>query len=117
MPANRVAAAELAVREADLTRLKTGLRPEEIAQTEVRLQRLQALITRQQRDVQDSMVGKTVSVLFEKPGRFAGQMVGKSEYLHAVHVQDSGAAIGDLRQVRIKASGSNSLAGEILVAG
>jgi hypothetical protein len=28
-----------------------------------------------------------VSVLFEKAGRMPGQMVGKSEYLHAVHVQ------------------------------
>jgi tRNA-2-methylthio-N6-dimethylallyladenosine synthase len=32
------------------------------------------------------MVGREVSVLFEKPGRMPGQMVGKSEYLHAVHV-------------------------------
>lgn len=79
-----------------------------------RLQRLQGLITRQQRAVQDGMLGRTVSVLFEKPGRFDGQMVGKSEYLHAVHVQDSGAASGDIRPVRIVSSGSNSLAGEIV---
>src|SRR6056297_3157690 len=39
-----------------------------------RLQRLQALITRQQRAAQDAMVGRTVGVLFEKPGRMAGQM-------------------------------------------
>ena len=42
-----------------------------------RLQRLQALITRDQRAIQDAMVGREVSVLFEKPGRFEGQMVGK----------------------------------------
>ena len=76
-----------------------------------RLYRLQALITKQQREIQDSMVGREVSVLFEKPGRLDGQMVGKSEYLHAVHVSDSDAQIGDLRKVRIVESGPNSLAG------
>ena len=81
------------------------------AEADDRLQRLQALITRQQRSVQDAMVGREVGVLFEKPGRLPGQMVGKSEYLHAVHVGDSGAAIGDVARVRIVASGANSLSG------
>ncbi|WP_170460248.1 tRNA (N6-isopentenyl adenosine(37)-C2)-methylthiotransferase MiaB [Ruegeria arenilitoris] len=79
-----------------------------------RLQRLQALITRHQREIQDAMVGRTVRVLFEKPGRLAGQMVGKSEYLHAVHVSGADLSAGDLRNVRITASGANSLAGEVL---
>ena len=47
------------------------------------------------------MVGSQVKVLFEKPGREAGQMVGKSEYLHAVHVADPGLAVGDLRRVLV----------------
>jgi tRNA-2-methylthio-N6-dimethylallyladenosine synthase len=81
-----------------------------------RLHRLQALITRQQRAAQDAMVGKMVNVLFEKPGRFDGQMVGKSEYLHAVHVTGSDAGTGDIRPVRILSSGTNSLAGEALPA-
>ena len=79
-----------------------------------RLQRLQALITRQQREIQNSMVGRRVSVLFEREGRFEGQMVGKSEYLHAVHVRDANAKIGDIREVRILEAGTNSLAGEIV---
>ncbi len=79
-----------------------------------RLQRLQTLITRQQRAAQDSMVGKEVSVLFEKPGRQKGQMGGKSEYLHAVHVEDAGIEVGDIRKVRVIASGSNSLSGELV---
>ena len=76
-----------------------------------RLQCLQALITKQQRAIQDGMVGREVKVLFEKPGRKTGQMVGKSEYLHAVHVDQADVAVGDLRSVRITASGANSLAG------
>jgi tRNA-2-methylthio-N6-dimethylallyladenosine synthase len=81
-----------------------------------RLHRLQALITKQQREIQDGMVGKTVSVLFEKSGRLPGQMVGKSDYLHAVHVTDPNISIGDIRQIRISESGPNSLGGEVVQA-
>jgi len=79
-----------------------------------RLARLQALLTAQQRAVQDSMIGREVRVLFERAGRLDGQMVGKSEYLHAVHVKGEAIAVGDLKQVRITRSASNSLAGEML---
>ncbi|MEZ5675514.1 tRNA-i(6)A37 thiotransferase enzyme MiaB [Thalassovita litoralis] len=79
-----------------------------------RLTRLQALITQQQRAIQDGMVGREVQVLFEKPGRLDGQMVGKSEYLHAVHVADAPVARGDLARVRIVESGPNSLAGVLI---
>ncbi|MEM9970500.1 MAG: tRNA (N6-isopentenyl adenosine(37)-C2)-methylthiotransferase MiaB [Pseudomonadota bacterium] len=80
-----------------------------------RLQRLQALLTDQQREIQDEMVGREVSVLFEKPGREAGQMVGKSEYLHAVHVTSNMPKRGDIVPVRIVGSARNSLAGEVIV--
>jgi len=79
-----------------------------------RLQRLQSLITQQQRAIQQSMVGRTVSVLFEKPGRLAGQMGGKSEYLHAVHVDDALVSAGDIAPVRIVGSSANSLAGALV---
>jgi tRNA-2-methylthio-N6-dimethylallyladenosine synthase len=84
------------------------------AQADDRLQRLQALITKHQREIQDGMIGRDVSVLFEKAGRDAGQMVGKSEYLHAVHVADIDASIGDIAKVRIVSAGTNSLKGELL---
>jgi tRNA-2-methylthio-N6-dimethylallyladenosine synthase len=84
------------------------------AEASERLQRLQALLNRQQREIQDSMVGREVGVLLEKPGRLAGQMVGKSDYLHAVHVADCDRPVGDLVRVRIAASGPNSLAGELI---
>src|SRR6056297_2386635 len=79
-----------------------------------RLHRLQARITHHQRTIQDAMVGRTVGVLFEKPGRLAGQMVGKSDYLHAVHVADCPLQPGDLARVEITDSGSNSLAGRLV---
>ena len=84
------------------------------AEADDRLQRLQALITRQQRAAQDAMVGREVGVLFEKPGRKPGQMVGKSDHLHAVHVTSDAVGVGDLARVRITGSGPNSLAGEVI---
>ncbi|MEM1428751.1 MAG: tRNA (N6-isopentenyl adenosine(37)-C2)-methylthiotransferase MiaB [Pseudomonadota bacterium] len=78
---------------------------------DARLQRLQALLKDQQRARQDEMVGRMAAVLLEKPGREAGQMVGKSEHLHAVHVHTPSAA-GTLLPVRIVESAPNSLRGE-----
>ncbi|TMV36245.1 TRAM domain-containing protein, partial [Thioclava sp. BHET1] len=86
----------------------------EAAVADERLQRLQALLTRQQKAVQAAMVGREVSVLFEKTGRLPGQMVGKSDYLHAVHVTDPRAEAGRIGRVRITASAPNSLAGELI---
>lgn len=82
--------------------------------SDARLQALQALITMQQRAAQEAMVGREVGVLYEKPGRLDGQMMGKSDHLHAVHVIDPTAKVGDLVRVRITASSTNSLAGERL---
>jgi len=79
-----------------------------------RLQRLQALITRQQNEIQQSMVGRDVTVLLEKQGRDAGQMVGKSEYLHAVHINDCSGQPGDLVKTRITQAVRNSLAGALI---
>ena len=79
-----------------------------------RLYRLQALLGQQQKAAQDAMIGREVSVLFERAGRQTGQWVGKSEYLHAVHVTSDEIQPGDLRRVRITGSGTNSLAGTLM---
>jgi tRNA-2-methylthio-N6-dimethylallyladenosine synthase len=79
-----------------------------------RLKRLQALLTTQQKAAQDAMVGRQVKVLFEKPGRMDGQIVGKSDYLHAVHVAGPETLIGQIAPVRIVESGPNSLGGALI---
>ncbi len=84
------------------------------AVADARLQRLQALLSKQQKAAQEAMVGRDVTVLYEKKGRMPGQMVGKSDHLHAVHVTDPSGVPGELVRVRITASSSNSLAGERL---
>ncbi|WP_045391593.1 tRNA (N6-isopentenyl adenosine(37)-C2)-methylthiotransferase MiaB [Falsirhodobacter sp. alg1] len=78
---------------------------------DARLQELQALITTQQRATQEAMVGREVGVLYEKAGRLENQMVGKSDHLHAVHVEDAAGQVGELVRVRITASSTNSLSG------
>jgi tRNA-2-methylthio-N6-dimethylallyladenosine synthase len=85
----------------------------EPAVADARLQRLQALLKDQQRARQDAMVGREAVVLLEKAGRQPGQMVGKSEHLHAVHVQTDAPA-GTLLRVRIVESAPNSLGAEAL---
>ncbi len=79
--------------------------------TDARLHALQALILDQQHAAQEAMVGRETMVLYEKPGRLPGQMVGKSEHLMAVFVEDAGGKVGDLVRVRVTAASSNSIAG------
>ncbi len=86
--------------------------PEEVKSE--RLARLQALLAQQQAAAQEAMVGREVSVLFERAGREPGQMAGKSDYLHAVHVVAPDLAPGDLRRVRITGSLPNSLSGVLV---
>jgi tRNA-2-methylthio-N6-dimethylallyladenosine synthase len=76
-----------------------------------RLQELQVLIHRQQTEFNASMVGRTVPVLIEKPGRDAGQLVGRSPYLQSVHIQADGALIGKIVDTHITGVGTNSLSG------
>jgi tRNA-2-methylthio-N6-dimethylallyladenosine synthase len=76
-----------------------------------RLQRLQALLGDQQRAFQRSMVGRTLPVLLEKPGRKPGQLVGRSPYLNAVHLAAPSDLTGRIVDVHILATEPNSLAG------
>lgn len=76
---------------------------------EARLTALRDLILSQQQHEQQAMVGREVGVLYEKAGRKEGQMVGKSDHLMAVHVDDPTGQIGDLVRVRVVEALTNSL--------
>jgi len=78
-----------------------------------RLQRLQALITRQQRQFNASFAGKRLDVLLEKPGRLPGQLTGKSPYLQAVQVMAPSHLTGAIVPVTVTEIGTNSLFGEM----
>jgi tRNA-2-methylthio-N6-dimethylallyladenosine synthase len=78
-----------------------------------RLQRLQAVITRHQRNFNAGFAGRTIDVLLEKPGRLAGQLVGRSPYLQAVQVMAPKKLIGSIERVTVIEVGSNSLFGSL----
>jgi tRNA-2-methylthio-N6-dimethylallyladenosine synthase len=80
-----------------------------------RLQRLQALISEQQAAFNRETQGKRTSVLLEKPGKLAGQLIGKSPWLQSVHIIAPGLSIGDIVDVDIVEAGPLSLKGELLM--
>jgi tRNA-2-methylthio-N6-dimethylallyladenosine synthase len=80
-----------------------------------RLQRLQALISEQQAEFNRATLGKRTSVLLEKPGKLAGQLIGKSPWLQSVHIMGSGLSIGNIVDVDIVEAGPLSLKGELIM--
>lgn len=82
--------------------------PAEIA--DERLQRLQAALNRHQFAFNQASVGRRCSVLIERKGRHAGQMVGKSPWLQSVHLETD-APVGAMVEVEILSAGPNSLGG------
>ena len=79
-----------------------------------RLQALQALLLAQQDGFNDAQIGRTLPVLFEKPGRDRSQMVGRTPYLQPVHVEGDASLTGQVAQVRIAARTANSLKGRLI---
>ena len=77
-----------------------------------RLERLQALLLKQQGEFAKSCVGKVIELLLEKPGRNEGQVIGRSPWLQSVNVDAKTSQIGDIIPVRIIGTGPNSLFAE-----
>jgi len=78
-----------------------------------RLDELQKLLLAQQYAFDDSKIGQTVPVLFEKSARKHGQLMGRTPYLQPVHVHAGTDMIGQVAQVRIERRTANSLHGEL----
>lgn len=78
-----------------------------------RLERLNQLLDEQQRAFNAAQVGKVLPVLFEKPGRHAGQIVGRSPYLQAVHCEGGEQLLGKIVPVRIESAAKMSLGGAL----
>ncbi len=81
-----------------------------------RLEALQALLVSQQQRFNKSCEGRTLPVLFEKPGRKPGQAVGRSPYLQPVHVDGAEQLLGEIHAVRIADVLPNSLRGSLVSA-
>ena len=81
-----------------------------------RLAALQLLLAGQQRDFNEACVGRVLPVLFEKPGRHEGQLVGRSPYLQSVHVAASADRIGKIAPTLMSGASANSLSGSLVEA-
>jgi tRNA-2-methylthio-N6-dimethylallyladenosine synthase len=81
-----------------------------------RLHRLQELIEEQQHAFNLSCVGRELDVLFEKPGRHEGQIVGRSPYLQPVPVIAPMSIIGSVARVRVNELRTYSLIGELVTS-
>ena len=79
-----------------------------------RLQRLQDAIDRNQAAFNRGCIGRTMDVLFERPGRHDGQLVGRSPYLQPVQVTAPSSLIGTIARVAITEVSSNSLFGVLV---
>ncbi|MEO8722765.1 MAG: tRNA (N6-isopentenyl adenosine(37)-C2)-methylthiotransferase MiaB [Sphingobium sp.] len=79
-----------------------------------RLARLQDAINAEQLAFNQASVGTRTSILLERAGRHAGQLVGKTPHLQSVHVLAAESQLGDMIEVDIVSAGPNSLAGELV---
>jgi tRNA-2-methylthio-N6-dimethylallyladenosine synthase len=78
-----------------------------------RLQRLQQAIDRNQAAFNRRCLGCSFDVLFERHGRYPGQLVGRSPYLQPVQVTAPAALLGGIATVTITEIASNSLFGAL----
>jgi len=81
--------------------------PEKLA----RLHELQALLQRQQSAFNAACVNRKLPILLEKPGRDKGQLMGRSPYLQAVHINGAELTVGQIVEAHIDGVGTNSLSG------
>jgi tRNA-2-methylthio-N6-dimethylallyladenosine synthase len=79
-----------------------------------RLHELQALIEEQLQSFNRATVGRRFEVLFEKPGRRDGQIIGRSPYMQAVFAEGPRSLIGVMSQVEIVGVEPHSLRGRVV---
>lgn len=84
------------------------------AEMDQRLERLQELIDSQQSAFNKAAIGSTVDVLFERPARKDGQIVGRTAFLQPAHVMASSDIIGQILPVRIDSLERYSFLGELV---
>jgi tRNA-2-methylthio-N6-dimethylallyladenosine synthase len=81
-----------------------------------RLRRLQAAIDGNQAVFNRRCLGRRLDVLFERTGRYSGQLVGRSPYLQPVQVTAPASLVGEIASVIVTEVASNSLFGTLALA-
>ena len=82
-----------------------------------RLQRLQALLNEQQLAFNEAMADRVVPVLFDRRGKKPGQLIGRSPWLQATHIDldpvRADALFGAVSDVRVARGAPNGLVGSL----
>lgn len=76
-----------------------------------RLAALQDLLAEQQTAFNAQFIGRTMPVLFDRPGRREGQLAGRSPWLHAVHAEGPDSWRNNIVDIAIAAAGPRGLTG------
>ncbi len=79
-----------------------------------RLVRIQALLSQQQDEINQQSIGRTCSVLFEKEGKYLGQILGKNEFGQPVCALGTSDHIGKILPVKITRLSGTTLVGEFI---
>jgi len=79
-----------------------------------RLASLQQLLRAQQTAFNRSKYEAVIPVLFERNGRYSGQILGRSPYMQPVHAEAPERLIGNVVECRVVEVMNNSLKGEVL---
>lgn len=80
-----------------------------------RLYRLQELLNAQQLAFNESFIGKTLDVLFERNGKHEGQLIGKTPYLQSIYVTANQRVKGQILETKITQAKQNGLAGDLIL--
>ena len=74
-----------------------------------RLSKLQKVLFSQQHKFNLKFLGNEVEVLIEKTGGRENQIMGRSEYMQSVYMNDNVGSIGDIKKIKVTHVGQNSL--------
>ncbi|MFV3129559.1 tRNA (N6-isopentenyl adenosine(37)-C2)-methylthiotransferase MiaB [Niveispirillum sp. KHB5.9] len=80
-----------------------------------RLQAVQQLLNAQQVAFNQTLVGKTLPVLFDRVGKLEGQLLGRSPFMQSVYVQAPARLMGQIVDVAVEGAYANSLSGHVLI--
>jgi tRNA-2-methylthio-N6-dimethylallyladenosine synthase len=84
------------------------------AEKDRRLDVLQRLLKEQRDAFCAGLVGKTLPILFERPGRRPGQLIGRTPYLQSLHAYAPASMIGSIAPALVSGVTPNALAGEVV---
>ncbi|MFY8095412.1 MAG: tRNA (N6-isopentenyl adenosine(37)-C2)-methylthiotransferase MiaB [Niveispirillum sp.] len=79
-----------------------------------RLQAVQQLLNAQQVAFNQTMIGRTLTVLFDRVGKLDGQLLGRSPYMQSVYVQATARLMGQMVDVHVTGAFANSLSGHVV---